>query len=57
LKVYDLAGQLLEKRTNFYNAGRHKLIITDQFLSSSGVYLYEIQVGEEIVQNKMILMK
>ncbi len=57
LKIYDVTGKLLESKTFRFEPGIHELIITDEYLITNGVYTYEIQIGEKIVQKKMILMK
>jgi lysophospholipase L1-like esterase len=57
LAVYNLLGQKMASR-NYNNlaAGRHKILL-DARGWASGVYLYQIRMGEEVERGKMTLLQ
>ncbi|MBD3168673.1 MAG: T9SS type A sorting domain-containing protein, partial [candidate division Zixibacteria bacterium] len=57
LKVYNLAGQLVETLVDGYmNAGSHE-IIWDASVISSGIYFYTLKTGGHTTTKKMNLLK
>ncbi len=62
LSIYNTSGQLIRTLVNgFYSEGYHSVMwnATDEAGSrvTSGMYVYVLQVGETVLQNKMLLMK
>lgn len=61
LKVYDMQGKevanLLEGNSgNYQSPGRHEIVLDGSALSS-GVYFYELRIGEYRQTRKLVLMK
>ncbi len=62
LSIYNTSGQLIHTLVNgFYSEGFHSVMwnATDESGSrvTSGMYMYVLQAGETVLQNKMLLMK
>jgi len=62
LSIYNTSGQLIRTLANgFYSEGFHTVMwnATDESGSrvTSGMYMYVLQAGEMVLQNKMLLMK
>lgn len=57
LKVFDLLGREIETIANdYFNPGMHLLTFNAKDLST-GIYVYSLQIGNRILQKKMILLK
>jgi hypothetical protein len=57
LKVYNLAGQLVETLVDGRMNAGHYVVNWDAFSVSSGVYFYKLQVGDYVATRKMNLLK
>ena len=57
INIYDTNGNLIEELVNdYYNPGSHK-VYWDGSNFSSGIYLYELQISNQSLRKKMILIK
>jgi hypothetical protein len=57
LKVYDTAGRLVATLVNgWQEAGSHEVTFDGSKLAS-GIYLYSLMAGDQVVTGKMVLMK
>jgi hypothetical protein len=57
INIYDTNGNLIEELVNdYYNPGSYK-VYWDGSNFSSGIYLYEIQIYNQSLRKKMILIK
>lgn len=57
LKVYNLAGQLVEVLVDGYMDSGGHIVYWDASALSSGVYLYRYNVGDEAFTRRMTLIK
>ena len=57
LKIYNLLGQEVATLVNGYQAANTYTINFNASHLSSGVYLYELRAGNNVVTKKMTLMK
>jgi hypothetical protein len=57
LKIYNLAGQLVETLVNGQMNAGHHTVDWDASSVSSGVYFYKLQVGDYVTTQKMNLLK
>ena len=62
LKIYNVKGQIVNTLVNeFKSAGEHSIIWNGrddrEQLVESGIYLYQLKAGNEVVSRKMILLK
>jgi hypothetical protein len=57
VRVYNVAGQLVQELANGYQTqGRHEVRFDASGLAS-GVYLYRVQVGNQVQTRQMVLVK
>ena len=57
LEVYDALGRSIRKLLdNYTNVGKHEIIF-DGTTFSSGVYYYQLKIGNNIITKKMLLIK
>ena len=57
INIYDTNGNFIEELVNdYYNPGSYK-VHWDGSKFSSGIYFYELQVGNQSLRKKMILIK
>jgi len=54
LTVRDLGGKVLYTKQDEFNVGKQSFIITHDDVNVTGLLLYELQYGDQIVQKKMI---
>jgi len=57
LSVYNLLGQKVVTLIDGSMNTGHKSVVFDASKLSSGVYLYSLEAGNFITQNKMLLLK
>ena len=57
LKIYDVSGrEIAELANGFKNAGLHSAVFEASHLAS-GLYLYRLQVGNQVVNGRLMLVK
>ncbi len=57
LEVFDILGRSIQKLfEGFMNAGNHEILFNGENISS-GVYYYQLRIGENIFTKKMLLIK
>jgi hypothetical protein len=56
LLVFDMSGKLVLRENAFFKEGWHESPINASQLEGSGVYIYELNNGEEVVRKKMMTM-
>jgi hypothetical protein len=57
LKVYNMLGQEVVTLVNGYQAAKSYDVNFNASSLSSGIYLYELRAGSNVVTRKMVLMK
>jgi hypothetical protein len=57
LRIYNLAGQLMETLVDGQMPGGHHNISWDASLYASGIYFYKLQAGDYVTARKMNLVK
>jgi len=57
INIYDTNGNLIQELVNnYYNPGSYK-VYWDGSNFSSGIYLYELEVSNQLLRKKMVLIK
>ena len=57
INVRSVNGQLVKSIKGYYQSGVHSVKLTNEDLAESGVYYYEMRYDNQIVVEKMILLK
>jgi len=57
IKVYDIRGSLLYKKTAHYNDGMNYHTIRNTDLNATGVLTYELTTDKQTIRKKMLLIK
>lgn len=54
LKVTDVSGRLLLNKIGEFEAGEQRITLTNREIAKGGVFLYELQYEDQVVNGKMI---
>lgn len=54
VRVRDAQGRVVYVKTSYLTQGSHEWTITSEDVGQSGIYLYEVESGSELVNGKMI---
>jgi len=57
IQVFDNSGRVVWSKKGFYSKGLNTEVIKDEEIPYSGILIYEIAYGDEIVRNKMIHLR
>lgn len=57
LQIFDITGQLVETLYNGYKEAGHWDVTWNASDQSSGIYIYRLQVGDQHISKKMLLIK
>jgi len=57
IEIRDVAGKIVYRNNQVFEAGRNQLVINDNDISIAGLYYCKIQNGSEQIQKKLIKMK
>ena len=57
VQVFDVAGKVVYKRSEFMEKGHGNLEITNQDITNEGIYLCSVRIGDQLFNRKIVFSK
>lgn len=57
MTVLDGQGQLVYRLDRYFEQGQHSILLTDEQISQSGIYIYRVEFDKKVVTGRMIRIR